>query len=113
MNDANKDLLDALYKILGTKPPVDEALPPTEPPRPRADVVMGGGGAEILSGETWIAADKETWRSWTGHRRIWGIEHHGPVYNYLSPEGSLPYTGRRVCTCAECQANVTPTLRDN
>lgn len=113
MNDPNKDLISALYEILGTKHPEGEAHLQIEPQSLRKDVVTGGGGAEILSGDAWVAADKDTWRSWTGHRRIWGIEYHGPVYNYLSPEGSPPYTGRRVCPCAECQSNVMPTLRIN
>ena len=111
--DDGKEVLDALYKLLGETFPTE--TPPADVPLPEKlhDVAEATGPLEILSGDKWIASDKETWRSWTGLRRAWGIEYHGPVYNYLTPEGSPPYTGKRICRCGKCQESVEPTLRDN
>lgn len=68
---------------------------------------------EVQVGTGWIEVGEAEWRSWTGPRMVNGKEHHGPIYAFGSPDGSLPFTGRRVCRCAECQEHVAPELRPN
>jgi hypothetical protein len=72
---------------------------------------------EIFDGEEWIPATPELFRAWTGLRRIFGMEFHGPVWNFgTDPESTpeaQPYAGARVCTCSECQKHVAPQLRLN
>lgn len=70
-------------------------------------------GLEILVGEVWLPTERELWRAWTGQRRVWGIEYHGPVYNYMSSSDAHPYTGRRLCSCDACQAHVLPVNKPN
>jgi hypothetical protein len=94
--EKNSDQQDPL--LFGT----DEALPLT--------------GLEICTDhatDTWISADRNLWRSWTGRRKIWGIEYHGPVYNLDSPEDSAPWSGIRSCSCQICQKNVDDHLKPN
>ena len=42
-----------------------------------------------------------------------GAEHHGPIFLMGSPDGTPPYTGRRVCLCPTCQEQVEPRYRPN
>lgn len=69
--------------------------------------------AEVNLDDEWIVVSSEEFRSWTGLRRISGVEVHGPIYIYNSPEGAAPYTGRRLCNCSLCQANVDPIHKPN
>lgn len=68
---------------------------------------------EVEVGDKWSVVDRETFRSWTGRRKYQGQEVHGAVYNYLSPEGSDPFTGMRSCQCKECQRHVAPRYKAN
>lgn len=54
----------------------------------------------------------DVWRAWTGRRFVFGLEHHGPVYE-LGKDESTPWSGARVCPCDTCQSHVIPTLRPN
>ena len=54
----------------------------------------------------------DVWRSWTGRRYIFGIEHHGPVYEFGKSE-TTPWSGSRICFCSTCQTHVAPKLRPN
>jgi hypothetical protein len=67
---------------------------------------------EISDGE-WQHSDHVTWRAWTGRRRIWGLEHHGPVYVLNSKDDSVAYTGRRFCKCSICQSHIDATIKSN
>lgn len=96
----NRELAEALLdSLLGPEqPPTDDIRPPV---------------LEIKLDRMWIEVDEETWRSWTGLRRVNGTDHHGPVYSFLTPEGAPPFTGKRVCGCAACQEHVEPRHRLN
>lgn len=99
----NKTIADLIGRIEEALGPVtftnDDPVPST--------------GMEIQVQSDWFPADRQTWRSWTGSRRLWGVEYHGPVYVYMSPEGSMPFTGRRQCGCKTCQEHVLPHFRPN
>lgn len=68
---------------------------------------------EIQINFDWVPTTREEFRSWTGRRRISGVEFHGPVYVYGSVEDSQPYTGHRVCGCKICQTYVEPMFKSN
>ena len=68
-------------------------------------------GLEIMVEDTWFPADPATWRAWTGQRRVWGQEYHGPVYAIDAP--STAWSGKRICNCSACQSTVSPGLRLN
>jgi hypothetical protein len=71
-------------------------------------------GLEIeVKPNEWENSDLRTWRSWTGRRKIWGIEHHGPIYIIDTKDDSTPYTGSRLCKCSICQEHVDPRLKSN
>ena len=70
------------------------------------------GPVEIKVNASWIPTTSEVFRSWTGRRRIWGIEYHGPVYVLGKPQETT-YTGARLCPCAVCQETVEPRFRTN
>lgn len=102
MEHTTDPLLDSvLGEVLGAgaTPDSDEAIPTR--------------GLEARIGNDWIPVTSDVWSSWTGRRRIWGMEHHGPVYAFGAPEGTPPWTGARECYCSSCQAHVEPTLRPN
>lgn len=93
------ELADDLKKIPLSPSPTDEIIPHV--------------GLEIcLSGEDWIPSSMLLWRSWTGLRRVWCMEYHGPVFSFESPERT-PFTGRRVCGCKICQEHVECKYRHN
>lgn len=100
-NKTITDLLDRIEEALGPLPTFTD------------DECVTTSGLEIDVSGTWTPADREMWRAWTGPRRFWGIEYHGPVYNYKSQEGSKPYTGKRLCNCQTCQEHVLPQFRPN
>jgi hypothetical protein len=68
---------------------------------------------EIQAGKEWVTTTREEFRSWTGRRRISGVEIHGPIYLFGSSEDSSPYTGPRVCLCKTCQATVESRFKSN
>ena len=80
---------------------------------PNSDEAIPVRGLEVHLGNDWIPITADMWRSWTGRRRIWGIEHHGPVYAVGTQDESTPWTGVRECACSTCQAHVEPTLKPN
>lgn len=82
-------------------------------PVPRGDEALPNFGMEVLIDGDWIPADPVTWRAWTGHRRLWGVEYHGPVTAVDAKPGAPPWTGPRTCRCATCQSQVPPALRGN
>lgn len=87
---------------------VDDLLGP-----PPEDLPETGPLQVQVHGGTWLSVTSDIWRAWTGPRRIWGVEHHGPVYPVGSTEGSAPYAGARVCRCSVCQEHVHPTAKPN
>ena len=67
----------------------------------------------LINTNEWYPVDYNIWRSWCGKRILLGYEFHGPVYIYNSPDNSLPWPGRRICTCNICQTHVQPSLKLN
>lgn len=67
---------------------------------------------EVMEGE-WEHSDLRTWRAWTGLRRLWNVEYHGPIYVIDSAADSRPYAGKRTCRCAVCQTHVAATTKSN
>lgn len=83
-------------------------------PPPAEDGLPKGGPLEVqVHGEQWLPVSTEIWRAWTGPRRVWGIEYHGPVFPLGAADESKPYDGARVCRCRQCQEHVHPTARPN
>jgi hypothetical protein len=76
-------------------------------------VAQGATGLEVEVEGDWIPTSIDVWRAWTGRRKLWGFEHHGPVYSFGHSDESPPYAGRRVCNCGKCQLHVKPELRPN
>lgn len=66
---------------------------------------------EIEFNGTWIDASPDVFESWTGRRKINGVEHHGKV-TYLDRPGEI-YKGRRTCACKHCQSDVLPEHKPN
>lgn len=100
MDEFRKVLEEAIDYIQHTYPPMQSAQENT--------------GLEIeVQPDVWEYTNLRTWRAWTGRRKIWGFEHHGPVYIVDSKDDSKPYEGARVCKCSLCQAHVLPTLKSN
>jgi len=64
---------------------------------------------EVKMGTTWVLVESDIFGSWTGLRRVNGVEHHGPV-TYI--EGGL-YRGTRVCGCGLCEVHVEPKFKKN
>ena len=88
-----------------------EALQDTYPVMPKKEERTG---LEIeVKPDEWENSDLRTWRSWTGRRKIWGVEHHGPIYILDSKDDSKPFTGHRVCKCSTCQEHVDSRLKAN
>lgn len=76
-----------------------------------ADEAIPSTGLEIMIQGTWLPIDLRTWRSWTGRRAMWGREYHGPVF--VLDSGDTHWSGKRICTCSDCQSTVSPELRPN
>lgn len=70
------------------------------------------GPVEIKVNSSWVPTTSEIFRSWTGQRRIWGVEYHGPVY-VLGKKEETKYVGSRTCPCAKCQESVDPAFKMN
>lgn len=66
-----------------------------------------------VADDEWQNSDLRTWRAWTGLRRVWGLEHHGDVYDIASIDDCHPYTGRRRCQCNVCQSSVATETKSN
>lgn len=98
--------LEALRQILSVAMEAADAPPPT-------DEVLPTTGLQVLADDTWLPATREVWRAWTGHRAVWGIPYHGPVYSMQSKEDTSPWDGPRVCGCSTCQTHVEPRSRLN
>ena len=91
--------LEEMFKVPANPLPTDEIIPHV--------------GLEVnIAAEEWIPATKVLWRSWTGLRKVWGMEYHGPVYN-IDRDDSVPFSGKRVCGCKICQEHVSPELKPN
>jgi hypothetical protein len=85
-----------------------------ESTKPVADVTSAMPRTfEILYADEWIAADRSVWRSWTGRRRLWGVEYHGDVYDVRTTDDDAAWDGPRTCHCVTCQRNVRPACRPN
>jgi hypothetical protein len=81
-------------------------------PLPTDEIIPHEGLEVCLTGEDWIPTTGTLWRSWTGRRRIWGLEYHGPVFNIDRPDGT-PFAGKRSCGCSVCQEHVESKFRPN
>lgn len=118
MNDnrSASDILDDLIKQFKKTVPLpadgSSASPPLQGVKFDDAVPVTGMDVEVGDG-TYIPADKNTWRSWTGLRKLLGQDFHGPVYNFGSPEGSKPYAGFRTCSCSKCQEHVAVAFKYN
>jgi len=77
------------------------------------DEVVPNTGLQVDTGEGWLPASREVWRSWTGSRAVWGIPYHGPVYSVGTKADDTPWTGPRACGCSTCQEHVAATHRPN
>ena len=69
-------------------------------------------GMEVEVNGEWIPAYSELWNAWTGRRRLWNTEYHGPVYAMGGKPG-VPYDGKRICSCSECQRHVKSSAKYN
>jgi hypothetical protein len=91
--------LEDMLKVPAVPLPTDEIIPHV--------------GLEVnVAGDEWIPATQVLWRSWTGRRKVWGMEYHGPVFN-IDRDDSVPFSGKRVCGCAICQEHVSPEMKPN
>ena len=110
MEDAVAEILESVAQDLagefGNNPEVVFTSVPPEDIRPSF-------GLSVLVKDTWVEAERSTWRSWTGRRAIWGLEYHGDVYKFDSEDDSTPWTGRRSCGCATCQRHVVVESKTN
>ena len=91
--------LEDMLKVPAVPLPTDEIIPHV------------GLTIEVAEGE-WIPSTQVLWRSWTGRRKVWGMEYHGPVFN-VDRDDSVPYVGKRVCTCSKCQEHVESSMKPN
>lgn len=98
LEEVTKQLEDA-FALPTSASPTDEIIPHM------------GLEVEVAEGD-WIPSTQVLWRSWTGRRKVWGIEYHGPVFNIDRDDSSL-WTGKRVCTCDKCQENVSSSMKPN
>lgn len=78
-----------------------------------SDSLVPFKGHEVQLDGEWVPTSQETWRSWLGPRRLWGVEYHGDVYELGTGDGSPPWRGARVCPCDTCQRHVAPDNRYN
>ena len=100
--------MDDFTKVL------EEAIDTLQDMYPSMPKVQEHTGLQIeVKDNVWDHTDLRTWRSWTGRRMIWGVEHHGPVYVIDSKDDSKPFTGARICKCSVCQTDVHPVLKSN
>lgn len=100
MDNSLSDILKDIEAIMAgesTQLPVEESIP--------------SGPVEVFVGGNWAPASVEDWSAWTGLRRVWGVEYHGPV-NYKDKKDKL-YTGPRGCPCDKCQETVEPRFKMN
>lgn len=108
---------DIEYSIVKARDTIlDEALNSLTPPLPgEADTLLQGHTYEVgiatPHGFTeWLPTEERTWRSWTGLRRLDGVDHHDTTFIADSDD---PWTGRRDCSCSRCESHTLPTLRYN
>jgi hypothetical protein len=74
------------------------------------DDIADGPILEVQLLDRWFLVDENTWRSWTGRRRVDGEDFHGEIF-YL--DSDRPYAGTRSCPCTTCQSSVDPRQRKN
>lgn len=76
------------------------------------DVIMKEPILEIeRSKDVWVVAKEDVFSSWTGRRRMNGMEHHGRVTYIDDPRKT--YRGHRICGCSVCQSDVEPRHKFN
>ena len=110
MNENTKQSASALLEEVTKQ--LEDAFALPAAPFPTDELIPHQGLAiEVADGE-WIPSTQVLWRSWTGRRSVWGLEWHGPVFN-VDRDDSVPYAGKRVCTCKICQEHVHPTAKPN
>jgi len=91
--------LEDMLKVPAVPLPTDEIIPHV--------------GLEVnVAADEWIPATQVLWRSWTGRRKVWGMEYHGPVFN-IDRDDSVPFSGKRICGCKICQEHVSPEMKPN
>lgn len=83
---------------------------PVLPPLPPNDYSLGHHVYEIEWNSELVAADPDTWNSWTGRRYLDGVEFHGPVTTFGT---SSLYTGKRSCGCSACATATLPIHKPN
>lgn len=77
------------------------------------DGPVAATGMHVMLVDVWVPAELSIWRSWVGRRALWGQEYHGPVFSVEAKDDSVPWTGKRQCTCPTCQRHVAPESRPN
>lgn len=78
-----------------------------------ADEIIPHNGLTVeIAADDWVPCTQELWRAWTGRRKIWSLEYHGPLFNIASDD-FVPFIGKRICACAICQEHVAYTLKPN
>jgi len=65
---------------------------------------------EVQLLDRWFLVDLDTFRSWTGHRRLDGEPFHDDVFILNS---DITYHGARACPCSTCQSSVEPQHKKN
>ena len=70
------------------------------------DPIIPTAGLQVWIDGAWEPAAIGVWRSWTGHRALWGQMHHGPVYAMNTVDDTVPWNGPRACKCSTCQSHV-------
>lgn len=76
------------------------------------DTVFNHSGYEVRLNDDWVPSPPDVWRSWTGLRKLWGIEFHGDIYTY-GENTATPWKGFRECNCSVCQKHVSPQFKYN
>ena len=110
MNENTKHSASALLEEVTKQ--LEDAFTLPAAPFPTDEIIPHVGlTVEMAPGE-WIPSTQVLWRSWTGRRKVWGMEYHGPVF-IIDRDDSVPFSGKRVCGCSKCQEHVAPVSKHN
>jgi hypothetical protein len=75
---------------------------------PLSDSALPSPLYEVGTGGVFVTVSHDVFSAWTGHRRLDGSDHHGPVFNLGT---TIQYTGPRTCPCSTCQSSIDPQHR--
>ena len=74
------------------------------------DTMMLTNLYEIAITDVFVTTEFSIFNSFLGHRRINGIDFHGPIYNFNT---DTVYNGPRFCSCHVCEAGAQPIYKKN